>query len=146
VPQTKTGTKTRLSKSDYETMAEFRYALRRFLRFSEDGVKRAGLTARQYQALLAIKGFPGRERVTVSEFAERLQIRHHSAVELADRLAAQGMLAREQAGEDRRQVHLSLTPRGSALLERLAGLHRDELRRLAPDLIAVFSRLSADLE
>jgi DNA-binding MarR family transcriptional regulator len=135
-----------MMKAEYETMAEFRYALRRFLRFSEEGVKRAGLTPRQYQALLAIKGFPGRERVTVGEFAERLLIRHHSAVGLADRLVAQDLVAREPSDEDRRQVLLALTPRGAALLEELAVLHRAELRRLGPQLRDVLGRLSEDLE
>jgi DNA-binding MarR family transcriptional regulator len=146
VSPSKSGKASPLTKSEYELMAEFRYTLRRFLRFSEEGVKRAGLTPKQYQALLAIKGFPGRERVTVGEFAERLQIRHNSAVGLADRLAAQGLLAREQADGDRRQVMLALTARGSALLERLAAMHRAELRRLGPELSAVLVRLSSNLE
>ena len=144
--RSKTGRKSPLSKAEYEMMAEFRYALRRFLRFSEEGIKQEGLTPRQYQALLAIKGFPGRERVTVGEFAERLQILHNSAVGLVDRLAALGLLAREQADGDRRQVLLSLTADGAALLERLAVTHREELRRLGPEMISVFRRLTAEME
>ncbi|MEO6753630.1 MAG: helix-turn-helix domain-containing protein, partial [Chthoniobacteraceae bacterium] len=79
----------RLSKSQYEVLAAFRFALRRFLRFSEDAATAAGITPQQHQALLAIKGFPARDRVTVGELAERLQIRHHSAVGLIDRLVAE---------------------------------------------------------
>jgi DNA-binding MarR family transcriptional regulator len=135
-----------MNKSDYETMAAFRYALRRFLRFSEEGAKRVGLTPRQHQALLAIKGYPGRESVTVGELAERLQVRHHSAVGLADRLAAQGLLTRDQGDPDRRQVLLSLTPRGAELLERLAVVHRDELRRLGPEIVAALGRISDDAD
>jgi DNA-binding MarR family transcriptional regulator len=125
-------------------MARFRYALRRFLRFSEDGAKRVGLTPRQYQALLAIKGFPGRENVTIGELAERLQVVHHSAVGLVDRLAMRGLVTRDQGEGDRRQVHLSLTAHGAELLERLAVIHRDELRRLGPEIISALERLAVD--
>jgi DNA-binding MarR family transcriptional regulator len=125
-------------------MAAFRYSLRRFLHFSEEGAKSVGLTPRQYQALLTIKGFPGRDRVTVGEFAERLHILHHSAVGLADRLAAQDLVAREQGGADRRQVLLSLTSKGAEVLERLAMIHRDELRRLGPEIISALEKLGDD--
>src|ERR1017187_10959937 len=77
-----------LVKSEYETLAAFRYALRQFMRFSEAAAREAGITAQQHQALLAVKGFPGRDRVTVGELAERLQLRHHSTVGLVDRLVA----------------------------------------------------------
>jgi DNA-binding MarR family transcriptional regulator len=143
---TKGGRRAAVSKAEYETMAAFRYALRRFLRFSEEGAAGVGLTPRQHQALLAIKGYPGRESVTIGELAERLQVRHHSAVGLADRLAAQGLVTREQAGADRRQVLLALTASGAGLLERLSVIHRDELRRLGPELISALERLSADLD
>jgi DNA-binding MarR family transcriptional regulator len=143
---TRRGAKAAVSKAEYETLAAFRYALRRFLRFSEDGAKRVGLTPQQHQALLAIKGFPARDRITVGELAERLQIVHHSAVGLADRLAAQGLVTREQGGADRRQVVLSLTPRGAERLQRLAVNHRDELRRLGPELIAALERLSRETD
>ena len=136
------GKKRGVSKAEYETMAAFRYALRRFLHFSEEGATSVGLTPRQHQALLAIKGFPGRESVTIGELAERLQVRHHSAVGLADRLAAQGLVTREQGEADRRRVLLSLTPAGAAVLERLAVIHRDELRRLGPEIISALARLA----
>src|SRR6478735_10527359 len=100
---------TPLRKEDYERLAAFRYALRRFLRFSEQAAQTAGITPQQHQALLAIKGFPGREHVTVSELAEWLQLRHHSTVELVNRLEAQGLVARTHATDDRRQVNLGLT-------------------------------------
>src|SRR5688572_26743677 len=118
-----------VSDAEYETLAAFRYALRRFLRFSEEAAQEAGLTPQQHQALLAIKGFPGRDRVTISELAERLQIRHHSAVGLVSRLVAQGLVTREQDSADRRQVYVALTESGTEMLERLTAAHREELRR-----------------
>jgi DNA-binding MarR family transcriptional regulator len=123
-----------IRKEEYEQMAAFRYALRVFLRFSEQAAEAVGLTPQQHQALLAIQGFPGRERVTVGELAERLQVRHQSAVGLVDRLAAQGLLKREPAEGDRRQVFVSLTGQGQDLLNRLTAAHRVELRRLRPGL------------
>ena len=143
---TKARSRARMTKADYEMLAEFRYALRRFLRFSEERVRSAGVTPQQYLALLAIKGFPGRDSVSIGELAERLQVRHHSAVGLVDRLASQGLVARGQAAEDRRQVLISLTPRGAEVLERLAAMHRDELRRIGPALNELFGRLSSEGE
>lgn len=132
----------RLSKPEYELLASFRYALRQFLRFSEESARALGIEPQQHQALLAIKGFPGRDQITISELAERLQIRHHSAVGLVDRLAAQGLLAREPATDDRRQVYVLLTSRGDELLEQLAAAHKEELQRLGPQLSALLERLT----
>ena len=126
----------RLSKRDYESLSAFRYALRRFLRFSEEAAESVGLTPRQHQALLAVKGFPGRERVTNGELAERLQIKHHSAVGLVNRLEALGLIVREQGESDRREFYIALTDRGGELLELLTAAHREELRRIAPQLTA----------
>jgi DNA-binding MarR family transcriptional regulator len=136
---------TRLSKAEYELLAAFRYTLRQFLRFSEDAARAAGIEPQQQQALLAIKGFPERDRVTISELAERLQIKHHSAVGLADRLVAKGLVAREVASSDRRQVHLMLTPNGEALLDQLAAAHKAELRRLGPELNELLRRLNHNM-
>jgi DNA-binding MarR family transcriptional regulator len=132
-----------IQKSEYETLADFRYALRQFLHFSEQAAEQAGLTPQQHQALLSIMGFPGREQVTVSELAERLQIRHHSAVGLVDRLAAQGLVARQHDSADRRQVYISLSEAGLALLETLSAAHRDELRRLGPQLRRLLEQINA---
>jgi DNA-binding MarR family transcriptional regulator len=123
-----------LKKSDYEALAAFRYTLRRFLHFSETAAESAGLTPQQHQAMVVIKGFPGRSRVTVGELAERLLILHHSAVGLVDRLAAQGLVEREVAEEDRRQVYVSLTPQGEQVLDQLAVYHQEELRRIGTNL------------
>lgn len=137
---------TRLSKAEYETLASFRYALRQFLRFSEESARAQGIEPQQHQALLAVKGFPGRDWITISELAERLQIRHHSAVGLVDRLVAQGLLTREPAADDRRQVYIMLTEQGETVLEQLAATHKEELRRLGPVVLALLDRLNGGAE
>ncbi len=129
------------TKTEYEILAEFRYALRRFLRFSESAAGEVGLTPQQHQALLAIKGFPGREKITIGELAERLQIRHHSAVGLADRLEADRLIRRSPGTNDRRQVYISLTPHGDAVIEQLSALHHEQLRRLSPQLRELMMRI-----
>ena len=131
-----------ISKQEYEALAAFRYALRQFLHFSEEAAKTAGLTPQQHQALLAIKGFPNRERVTVAELAERLQIRHHSAVGLVDRLVSKKLVMREIDLLDRRQVQVTLTSRGSDLLESLSAAHREELSRIGPQINLLLDQLS----
>ncbi len=132
----------KLAKRDYEQLAEWRYLLRRFLIFSEEAAAAAGLTAQQHQALLAIKGFPGRERITTGELAERLHIRHHSAVGLIDRLASKDLVARHSGAEDRRQVRIGLTGTAEDLLATLSAAHRDELRGLAPVLRALLTNIA----
>jgi DNA-binding MarR family transcriptional regulator len=131
-----------LIKSQYETLAAFRYALRRFIRFSERAAEAAGITAQQYQALLAIKGFPARDKVTVGELAERLQLRHHSAVGLVDRLGTEKLVVRQPCAEDRRQVLIRLTRRGETVLEKLAWVHRGQLKRIGPELSRLLERLN----
>lgn len=132
----------RLSKAEYEILASIRFALRQFLRFSEDAARAAGLAPRQHQALLAIKGFPGRDRITIGELAERLQIHHHSAVGLADRLVSHRLAVRERGATDRRQVYLALSPRGEAVLEKLSAAHKEQLRRIAPQMETLLKRLA----
>ena len=131
-----------LSKEQYETLAAFRYALRRFIHFSETAAETAGITPQQHQALLAIKGFPGRDQVTVGELAERLQLRHHSAVGLIDRLVLEKLVARAPSNEDRRQVLIELTRRGEETLEKLSALHREQLKRIGPELTRLLDRLN----
>jgi DNA-binding MarR family transcriptional regulator len=130
-----------MSEAEYGALAAFRYSLRQFLRFSEEAARRAGITPQQYLALIAVRGFPGRDRVTVSELAERLQIRHHSAVGLIDRMVSQGLMVRQPDDDDRRQVFVSLTPRGAELLEPLAAAHRDQLQRLSADMRTILEHL-----
>ncbi|MBV8086066.1 MAG: MarR family transcriptional regulator, partial [Chloroflexi bacterium] len=123
-----------IGKADYEAMAQYRYAIRRFLRFSEEIARAAGVTPQQYQMLLAIKGYPGREHANISELAERMQLDHHSTVGLVDRTAERGLVRREHDEEDRRQVNVHLTAAGEGLLNQLAREHRQELRRMRQDL------------
>ncbi|MGV3532530.1 MAG: MarR family winged helix-turn-helix transcriptional regulator [Chthoniobacteraceae bacterium] len=137
----RTSSKRALSQMDYETLAEFRYALRKFLHFSEQAAGLAGLTAQQHQALLAIRGFPGREQITIGELAEKLQIRHHSAGGLVDRLIRENLVRREAAVDDLRKVFVSLTESGTRVLEELSTSHREELQVLGPDLLAALQRL-----
>ena len=130
-----------LAREDFETLAEFRYLLRQFGAFSAGAARGAGLTAQQHQALLAIKGFPGRQQVTIGELAERLNLKHHSVVGLVDRLMRRGLIARRHDEADRRKVRIVLTPEAEELLLGLTIVHRDELRRLAPLLQDLLSRL-----
>lgn len=123
-----------LEPAEYQKLAAFRYALRRFLSFSEMAAAEVGLAAQQYQALLAIKGRQGHDSVTINELAHLLLIKHNSAVGLVDRLEAEGLLKRSVDAADRRKVNLRLTPRGSRIFERLAAAHREELRRIGPEL------------
>ena len=132
----------KLGKAQYETLAAFRYALRKFIHFSEAAAQSAGLTPQQHQALLAIKGFPGRERITVGELAERLQLRHHSAVGLIDRLVVDKLVARTPSVADRRQVFIELTSRGEEILEKLSTIHRKQLHLIQPELSRLLGELN----
>jgi DNA-binding MarR family transcriptional regulator len=118
-----------VTKRHYEALADFRYQLRRFLRYSERICRDHGMTPLQYQLLLQIAGYPGREWATVTELAERLQAAHHGVVSLVTRCAGAGLVARETNENNRRVVHVRLTAKGARAIERLAGLHRDELLR-----------------
>jgi len=135
-----------LAKTDYETLAAFRYDIRRFLRFSEEAARAAGLTARHHQALLAIKGFPQRERVTIGELADQLQVAHHSAVGLVGRLVSQNLVEREYGHEDRRNVYVKLNREGSKRLGKLSAAHRAEINRIGPHLRHLLESLILDGE
>jgi DNA-binding MarR family transcriptional regulator len=126
---------------NYKAMAEFRYQIRRFLRFSEETARAAGLEPQQYQLMLALKGMPEDARHRIGEVAERLQIQHHSTVELVDRLARRGLIKRRRSETDRREVLLDLTSRGEKLLQELALNHRSELRELAPSLVSALKKV-----
>jgi DNA-binding MarR family transcriptional regulator len=131
------------SLSDYQALAGFRQALRRFLRFSETAAEAEGLTARQHQALLAIRAAED-GRLTIGDLAGQLQVRHHSAVGLVDRLVALKLVVRGRAAGDRRRVLVRLTVGGSRKLGRLALAHRAELRNLAPRLTALIRSLKSE--
>src|SRR3954451_21718292 len=124
------------SKKEFETLSDFRYRLRRFLRFSEAAAREHGVTPLQYLLLLHIKGYPGREWASVGELAERLQSHHHGTVALVSRCEKLGLVKRRTCDEDRRRVEIHLTPKGERCVEALAEAHRAELLadRLAAQL------------
>lgn len=119
-----------------------RHALRTFLNFSENAARGSGLTPQQHQALLAIKGFPSRDYASIAELAGRLQIRHHSAVGLVDRLVRRGLIRRQSSAEDGRRVELHLTVRGEKVIERLSAIHLQELRQVGPALHRLLGEIS----
>ena len=128
--------------SDYQALAEFRYQIRRFVHFSEDAARNAGIEPQHHQLMLAIKGKPDGEAARIGYLAERLQIQHHSAVELVDRLVKKGLISRTRSQEDRREVYVRLTPRGEHILNALTVHTRAELRSAAPALVAALRHLT----
>jgi DNA-binding MarR family transcriptional regulator len=130
-----------LKLSDYQALAEFRYQLRCFLRFSEKAAREAGLEPQHHQLMLAIKGSPDVGGPRIAYLAERLQIQHHSAVELVDRLAHKGLVARSQGGKDRREVYVCLTARGERVLRELTQHMRTELCSAGPALVVALRKL-----
>lgn len=128
---------------DYQALAEFRYQIRKFWRFSEAAVRAVGLEPQHHQLMLALKGMPDGVRATVGELAERMQIRHHSSVELIDRLTEQGLVQRRRSEQDRRQVLVALTARGERILRELSIHHREELQAIAPQLIGALRSIVA---
>ena len=126
---------------DYETLAELRYQVRRFLRVRELAARAAGVAPQQYLVLLQIRGVARYQPVTIGVLAERLQIHHHSAVQLVDRLARQGLVARRRDERDRRSVVVELRPLGQALLRKLALYSIAELKTEGPALARSLGRL-----
>ena len=134
-----------MSKQEFETLSEFRYRLRRFLRFSEQVTRKHGITPLQYQLLLHIKGFPGRNWATVGELAERLQAAHHGTVALISRCEDLGWVERRQGQSDRREVEIHLTSAGEKIAEKMARLHRDEhLNPTGSALLPDLEKINAD--
>ncbi|HEX2566422.1 MAG TPA: MarR family transcriptional regulator [Burkholderiales bacterium] len=131
----------RLATRDYAQLAEFRHALRGFLRFSEAAAAEAGLTGQHYQAMLVLRACPEGRRVTINDLARQLLIKHNSAVGLVDRLVEEKLVVREPSTADRRKVELRLTERGRQVLAKLVVVHREELRRLGPVLKRFFGDL-----
>src|SRR5262245_14018827 len=130
-----------LTKANYEALAEFRYALRTFLAFSATAAGKAGLRPQQHQALLAIKGAHDRNSLSIREIAARLLIRHHSAVELINRLERLGLVRRKADSIDGRRVQVLLTPKAETLLRTLSIAHLKELRGVRPALAALLDEL-----
>ncbi|MBX6341903.1 MAG: MarR family transcriptional regulator [Thermomicrobiaceae bacterium] len=132
---------TGVRRVDYQRLAEFRYQIRRFLHFSEQAARAAGVEPQQHQALLAIKGMPEGRAATIQDVADRLQVRHHSAVGLIDRLAERGLVERSRSEVDRRQVLVRLTPAGEEILRELSLHHLAELRSWGPELVRTLTAL-----
>ena len=135
-----------VNQPNYRAMAEFRYQIRRFLRFSERTARDSGLEPQQYQLMLAVKGLPDGERPRIGDIAERLQIQHHSTVELVDRLAKRNLVRRRRSEQDRREVFLELTPKGDRLLQELALHHRSEIREMGPSLVTALKKVLRDTD
>ncbi len=124
-----------MSAVAFRSLAEFRYQIRIFLNGSEEAARKAGLEPQQYMLMLALRGLPTSREASIRELAERMQLRHHSVVELVDRLEKRQLLHRERSRTDRRQVILHLTPRGEKILTELAKQRISELRTAAPVLV-----------
>ena len=130
-----------ISMTDYYALAEIRYQIRRFLHFSEEAAREAGLVPQQHQLLLALKGLPAGRKATISELAERLQLRHHSTVELIDHLVERGLIKRSRDEADQRRVLIHLTSQGEQVLRSLSLLHRHELQLAGPAFVRALAAL-----
>lgn len=128
---------------DFKAMAELRYQIRRFLRFSENAARQAGIEPQQHQLLLAVRGLPDDLKPTIGVLAERMQLQHHSTVELIDRLVERGFLCRLRATDDRRQVFVKLTRGGEQFLEKLSFPHLQELQSAGPRFVKILQGLTA---
>lgn len=131
----------KISSSDYRALAAFRYEIRKFLAFSEQAARDAGIEPQQHQLLLAVRGLPEGTRPTIGAIAERLCVKHHTAVALVDKLEASGFIARERSTEDRREVLLRLTREGEAVLRALSSLHRTQLQSAGPEVIRALQNI-----
>jgi DNA-binding MarR family transcriptional regulator len=132
----------KMNSKDYRALAEFRYQIRTFLAFSETAAREQGLNGQQHQLLLAIKGLPENSSPSIGVLAERMQLQHHTTVELVDRLSERGCIKRETSPTDRRQVHLRITARGENLLRKLTAIHEKELQSSGPLLLATLRKLT----
>ena len=130
-----------VENNQFKALAAFRYELRKFLKFSEEAAKAQGLTPQQYQALLAIEGFSGSGEISVGELAEQLQIVSHSAVGLVDRMEKRKLIKRNVSKQDKRFVSIGVTPLGRSLLEKVAAIHRRELRTAGPLLMDLLEKV-----
>ena len=130
-----------MTSAGFRALADFRYQIRIYLNGSEQAARKVGLEPQQYLLLLALRGLPVGRAASIRELAERMQLRHHSVVELVDRLERRLLLRRERSRTDRRQVIVHLTPRGEKILTRLAKQRIAELRTSAPALVRALTAL-----
>jgi DNA-binding MarR family transcriptional regulator len=131
-----------LDSTEYRKLEEFRFQIRRFLSFSEAAARASGIEPQQHQALLALKGMPEACPLTIGHLADRLLLKHHSAVGLVDRLQTLGLITREPSPDDARQVLLRLTAKGERILHRLSLTHHKELEEAGPKLAATLRAIS----
>jgi DNA-binding MarR family transcriptional regulator len=134
-----------VSRSDHQALAAFRYELRRFMAFSEDAARGAGIEPQQHQLLLAVQGLPAGMRPTIGTIAERLCVQHHTAVALVDKLEARGLIERERSREDRREVLLCLSSEGASVLRILSSKHKKHLRSVGPHMLAALGAILGEL-
>jgi DNA-binding MarR family transcriptional regulator len=132
-----------ITNDDLQALAEFRYQIRHFLAFSEQAAREAGIEPRQHQLLLALKGLPDDTQPTIRALADRMQLQHHSTVELVSRLEQRGLIDRVRDSGDRRQVLVRMTEEGEAILQRLSATHRADLRSRGPDLARALNAIVA---
>lgn len=130
-----------VSITDYRSLAQFRYEIRKFLAFSERAARSAGIEPKQHQLLLSVRGLPKTSRPTIGTIAERLCVQHHTAVALVDKLERRGLLKRERGTKDRREVLLKLTPEADELLQGLSTQHRQQLRSVGPTMVAALQSI-----
>jgi DNA-binding MarR family transcriptional regulator len=134
----------RVTLSDLRALAQFRYELRCFLAFSEQAARNAGIEPQQHQLLLAIGGLAARQRPNIRTLAERLCLQHHTVVALVDKLVERGLVRRERSHEDKRQVLVRLTEPGADLLQELSKVHRSQLQRVGPEMVAALAAILDD--
>lgn len=131
-----------LEAAEYRKLEEFRFQIRRFLSFSEAAARASGIEPQQHQALLALKGMPQDCVPTIGHLADRLLLKHHSAVGLVDRLETLGLVTRQASADDARQVLLRLSAKGERILHRLSLTHHKELEETGPKLVAALRSIS----
>ncbi len=132
---------SKITLSDYQLLAAFRYEMRKFLAFSEQAARSAGIEPQQHQLLLALRGLPDGARPTIGTLAERLSVQHNTAVALVDKLEERGLLVRERGSEDKREVLLKLTSEGEALLRKPSTMHREQLAVTGPTMASALQAL-----
>jgi DNA-binding MarR family transcriptional regulator len=133
----------RITLADYRALAAFRHEIRKFIAFSEQAARDAGIEPQQHQLLLAVRGLPESMRPTIGAIAERLCVQHHTAVALVDKLEMRGLILRERSEADRREVLLRVTYAGEALLRALSALHRLQLETVGPNMVRSLERVLA---
>ncbi len=131
---------------DFQALAEFRYQIRRYVSFSQNTARSIGIDPQQHQLMLAVRGLPGAMKPTIRTLAERLQIRHHSTVELIDRSVERGLVERRRDGIDRRQVTIHLTAKGEKILNEVAQRNKNELQTAGRELVRVLRSLLRHIE